>query len=421
MDISSYIEQLNASERVMRLASLRELAGFIHEGKIPEVKASTDVNNHIHTTYSFSPYSPTKAVWAAYQAGLGTCGIMDHDTMSGANEFIEAGKILGIKTTVGMECRVSFENTALRDRRINNPDQTGVVYMALHGVPHQNIDKLKDFFAPLIERRNLRNKKMVSNINKIFEAYDISLDFEKDIIPISQYNDGGSVTERHLMMALAQSLIKRFTKGEKLVGFLKETLKINLNEKLTGLLSDGNNIYYEYDLLGALKSDLVERIYIDAVCPDVKEVIALTKSVGAISAYAYLGDVTSSVTGDKKSQKFEDDYLCELFELLPRLGYNAVTYMPSRNTSEQLKRVRALCEKHELLQISGEDINSPRQNMVCLEQRSPEFANLRDSTYALIGHENAASIDIDNAMFSQKTASRFPSLEKRIEYFKSLA
>ena len=47
---------------------------------------------------------------------------------------------------------------------------------------------------------------------------------------------------------------------------------------------------------------IVEKIYIDATdeCPDVREVIAFSKNIGAIPAYAYLGDVGDSVTGDKK-------------------------------------------------------------------------------------------------------------------------
>ena len=45
------------------------------------------VNNHIHTTYSFSPYTPTAAVYAAKKAGLSTAGIMDHDSIGGCEEF----------------------------------------------------------------------------------------------------------------------------------------------------------------------------------------------------------------------------------------------------------------------------------------------------------------------------------------------
>ena len=92
---------------------------------------------------------------------------------------------------------------------------------------------------------------------------------------------------------------------------------------------------------------------------------------------AYLGDVGDCVTGDKRAQKFEDDYLDELVRLPDaELGFRAITYMPSRNTKAQLTRVRALCEQYGLFQISGEDINSPRQSFVCEAQRDPMFANL---------------------------------------------
>lgn len=47
---------------------------------------------------------------------------------------------------------------------------------------------------------------------------------------------------------------------------------------------------------------------------------------GGIAAYAYLGDVGNSVTGDKKAAKFEDDYLDELVGVLLELGFDAITY-----------------------------------------------------------------------------------------------
>ena len=102
----------------------------------------------------------------------------------------------------------------------------------------------------------------------------------------------------------------------------------------------------------------------DDELPDVREALDIANEIGAISAYAYLGDVGSSVTGDKRAQKFEDDYLDELIPYIKELGFRAVTYMPSRNTRAQLERLRALCEKYELFQISGEDINSPRSPCV---------------------------------------------------------
>jgi hypothetical protein len=395
------IDRLNNKDVLVRLDSLRELMKMIENGEIERPVSGEDVNNHIHTTYSFSPYSPTKAVWMAYNAGLKTAGIMDHDSLSGAREFIEAGKIVGILTTIGTECRASMAGTALEDKRINNPDQKGIAYMALHGIPHQNIDVVIDFFKPYSEARNRRNRKMVENINLLTAGVGICLDFDRDVLPLSNSFLGGSVTERHLLYALSKKITARFGRGSDVVSFLENDLKMPLSAKVKNYLLDEENDFYEYDLLGALKSNMVEKFYVDAdeECPPVKDIIALGRKIGAISAYAYLGDVGDSVTGDKKAQKFEDDYIDLLFDTIKELRFNAVTYMPSRNTMEQLRRVRSMCDSYGFFQISGEDINSPRQKFICEAQRNPEFANLHDATLRLIRHENESTEDITKAMF----------------------
>ena len=105
----------------------------------------------------------------------------------------------------------------------------------------------------------------------------------------------------------------------------------------------------------------------------------------------------NSVTGDKKTQKFEDDYLCELVDVLKEYGFDAITYMPTRNTREQLDRLMKLCEENGFFQISGEDINSPRQSFRCKALDDPAFAHLIDATYALIGYEELASRDLPAA------------------------
>ena len=389
MNKEQLIERLNDADVNVRLESLRQLMAMIKAGEIEAPKQGNDVNNHIHTTFSFSPYSPTKAVWMAYNAGLQTAGIMDHDSLSGAREFIEAGKIVGILTTIGVECRVNMKNTPLGDKRINNPDQKGIAYCTMHGVPHQHIDEVVNFFKPYVAKRNERNRKMIDKINELTAPYGIKTDFDKDVVPLSEFANGGSITERHLLFALSKKITERFGKGEAVVKFLTEDMGISVSGKVQGFLMDSNNVHYEYDLLGALKSNLVEKFYIDAdvECPDVTEMVALAAKINAFSAYAYLGDVGDSVTGDKKTQKFEDDYIDLLFDTIKDLKFKAVTYMPSRNTMEQLRRIRSMCDKYGFFQISGEDINSPRQSFICEAQRNPEFANLYESTMTLIRHE----------------------------------
>lgn len=413
------IAGLNAPTKEERLANLKELVELHKNGTLPMPEDGGYVNSHIHTTYSFSPYSPTKAVYTAWVNGLTTAGIVDHDSVGGCREFIEAGEIIGIITTIGMECRVSFKNTPFADRRLNNPDQIGCAYVLAHGIPHQSIDKMAEFMKPYRLARNERNKKMIANINAIIESAGITLDFEKDVIPLSNWNEGGSVTERHILFALSIKIVELCGKGQKVVDFLTEKFGLALSEKQVKQMLDTEYSHYEYDLLGILKGSLVEKIYIDATdeCPDVEDFLAAVKEIGAVSAYAYLGDVGDSVTGDKKAQKFEDDYLDEVVPYVKELGFNSIAYMPSRNTLEQLQRLMKLCKENDLFEISGEDINSPRQAFINDKIKEAPFKHLVTATWTLIGHEKEATKCLENGMFTEKTINKYPTIDERIEYF----
>ena len=390
-----------------RLAALEALARAVAEGRETLPPFGQDVNNHIHTIYSFSPYSPTEAVWYARLAGLQSAGIMDHDSIAGAPEFVRAGEILGLATTVGVECRADFGGTRLRGRSINNPDQAGIAYMAIHGIPPARYVQVAAYFAPRIEARHVRNRRMLERLGTVLSGSAWDLDYEADVLPLSQARNGGTVTERHLLFALTQRVLAVAETPRRVVRILEEDFALSVPESVRGKLADVDNPWPEYDLLGFLKGTLLKRCYLpaDAECPAVADVVGFAREIGAIPAYAYLGDVTVSVTGDKAAQAFEDEYLDELFEELVRLGFPAVTYMPSRNTPAQRARVRDLCRQWNLLEISGEDINSPRQSFVCEAQRAPECAHLNEAAWALIGHEREAALDESRGFFSSVTCA----------------
>jgi len=375
------LNKLNAPTREERIANLREV---MKTTTFPE-PVPQYINNHIHTTYSFSPYSPTAAVYAARMEGLCTAGIIDHDSISGAEEFLEAAEIIGIPVTIGMEARVSMDNTRLEGRRTNNPDQVGVSYMTIQSVPHDKIPVLTEFFKPYQAARHERNRKMIDKINKLV---GVELDYERDVLPLSEAADNGGVTERHLMYALAIELVKQVGKGQGMIDKLT-ALGMSLNDKQKAMLLDTEYPFYEYDVLGMLKGTFVPMIFIDATdeCPTLKDMVKLCVDIDAYLCYAYLGDVGDSVTGDKKAQKFEDDYLDDVFECLKEEGVTAVTYMPTRNTPAQLERLRGLCDQYGMFQISGEDINSPRQSFIIRAMENPMFQNLIDATWKLIEHE----------------------------------
>ena len=95
MDQETLLKGLNAPEKQQRLEALRGLRKMLDEGQIAEPERTTDTNNHVHTTYSFSPYSPSAAVYYAYMSGRcagihrgrGNYAYHDHDRLRGTREL----------------------------------------------------------------------------------------------------------------------------------------------------------------------------------------------------------------------------------------------------------------------------------------------------------------------------------------------
>jgi hypothetical protein len=419
--MGNLLNAIKSGKPNIRLNALKKITLQLDSGHL--IKTG-EVNNHIHTIYSFSPYSPAMAAYKAYNAGLSAIGIVDHDSVSGCREFLKACGIIGIASTVGFEIRVNVLNTAVEGRKINNPDSANIIYIAVHGIPHNAINRVNKFLKIIRSARNKRNVQMLNKLNNVIVKTGLKqVDYKEDVYNISMAGYGGSITERHILYALVKKIISKTGKGIKLIKFLSDYLEIDINITAKKFLDDENNPYYEYDLLGVLKASFLDKIYIQ---PDYNECISVFKAVdfanliNAIPAYAYLGDVKDSPTGDKKAEKFEDDFLEELMPELKRIGFKAITYMPPRNNIEQLRRVKKLCKENDFMEISGVDINSARQSFNCPEIKNPEFSNLIDSTWALIAHEKLASFKEKYALFSRNNPFKDKTLEQRIKIYSEI-
>jgi hypothetical protein len=380
-----------------------------------------EINNHIHTVYSFSPYTPAMAAWRARAAGLAVAGSVDHDSVGAAVEMLEACAVLGMGATVGFELRVSCLDSPFADRKLNNPDSVGIAYMTVQGIPRQSVPETAAFLAPIGKARGERNRRTTAAASAILaEAGYATVDYGRDVVPLSKAAEGGSVTERHILAAVALSILARHGTGPDLVAGLEANLDLKASAKVAALLSDEGNPHLLYDLLGFLKSGFLERVFVQPgsdECVPVGMVTAFARSIGAIPAYAYLGDVADSPTGDKKAEKFEDDYLDGLLPYLADSGFQAVTYMPPRNTAAQLSRLRILCERQGLMEISGVDINSSRQGFSCPEVLAPSMSRLIGSTWALVAHEKLSGLDRALGLFSDQSPLAALPLAERMDRY----
>ena len=411
---------LGAVTRDERLSNLRSLV----DSNIEEILTSPltdEVNNHVHTNYSFSPYSPAQAAWMARSAGLRAVGSVDHDSIAAADETIEACKILRIGSTVGFELRVSFARTPFGEVRMNNPDSLGIAYIVVHGVPRPRIPEVVGFLAPLQRERNERNRRQVTALNRLLAELSAPAVSYAEVEANSRCSEGGSITERHILYTVASVLMKWLTPGAALREWIETHLAGGLARRLRTLLDDAENPHYVYDLIGILKSSFLPQFFIQpsgSECIPVDQVVAFANEIGAVPAYAYLGDVAESPTGDKKAENYEDAFLDDLMPEVTRIGFKAVTYMPPRNTRAQLGRVRHLCEVNHLMEISGVDINSSRQSFTCPEIVEPEFRHLIDATWALIAHEKLTSVDPTLSLFA--TSSGGATLHERIAQYAAI-
>ena len=254
------LPDLNADRVEDRLEALRT---FRRRRSAPPLLADRrqEVNCHVHTIYSFSPYSPASAAAHAQEAGLAAVGIMDHDSMAGAAEMREAGRILGLATTQGVELRVSAAGTFLEGRRINNPDSTGVLYMIVHGVPARSVGWVRKFLKPIQAAREERSRRMVESLDALLPRYGLRpLDWDRDVRARSRAAEGGTITERHILCAVASAIVEKTGPGEAVLGFLERVIGIRAPARVAGYLRDPANPVLLFDLLGLLKSSFIEKV-----------------------------------------------------------------------------------------------------------------------------------------------------------------
>lgn len=378
-----------------RLKALRKLKSNLPESE----KRSDAVNIQTHTIYSFSPYTPSMAAYMAYKFDLRVAGILDNYTIAGAKEFIEACKILNLTYSVGVELRADFKE-----------GDTPYSNVALFGIAQKYFKSLK---KELVHYRNTRRENVLSTldaVNKKVKSYGIVIDFKKDVKPLVQE----VVLSKYVYFALAKKIIERFGEGEKSCRFLIENLKMELTETEEGLLCDGTNPYYVYDMANII-SDNYTVFHTFKNYPGPSDVVEFGHKVGAICSYEYVikrGKV-------KMSDDERIGYNERLIKKLKELGFDAVSFDPSAFSEPVLKNFKKLLKENELLPLGLTRVEFPRRRFD-YSCNDPELKrDMTDAVYAIVGSEISENSNAAQGFISSDDVS-FKSFEEKVRLFSKI-
>ena len=333
-----------------------------------------------------SLYSPTMCAYYAHKSGCFAVAINDYATVKGYKELKKACEILSMPYACGyhIDCKPLFG------------EKKGVVYG--YGVAYNDYKNLT------LELNDVRTKKqrgivkIIENVNKFISLYGIT-------IPVKAVIKGKNnvITEKNVAKVLAEILVKKFGKEEKLLDFLKTVLKIDSCENDLRFIKEQENSYFEEDLAKVIYTKCLLLKSKDKK-DDCKKFIEINNKYGVISAYRL------------EIKNFDEKQLKLYVDTLLEKGFNAVSFKCNDIDKEELDKIVDYFMDRGLLAISLYKLGLPRQLMPIMEESSKLYLN----SLAVIGNAISVNCDKDDGLFGINTINNCESLNKRVELFANI-
>ncbi len=301
------LDSFDAEQRRQALAALADQARQASTGQ--------NVNMHFHSFFSYNGrgWSPSHIAIQARREELYAAGLCDFDVLDGLEEFLTAGRVLGLRSAVFLETRAYL--SAYGDKEINSPGEPGVAYSMGAGftaVPEAGSPQATTLKA-LAAGARTRNEKLVSRIN--MRLQNLEIDYATDVLPRTP---SGNATERHIVSAYVDAARQRFP-GKALEGFWGMVLQTDA-ATVRDLLADRTA------LENRVRSRLAKRGGLGYVQPSpetfpkMEEFYAWVAACDAIPMVAWL-DGTSPGEADPEAL-----FSCEM-----EMGAEALNIIPDRN------------------------------------------------------------------------------------------
>jgi hypothetical protein len=373
---------------------------------------------HFHSFFSFNAleYSPSRIAWEARKAGLYAAAVCDFDVLDGLEEFLEAGRLLGLRAAVHVETRAFLG--AFRDAEINSPGEPGVTYIMGAGfprIPAAGTDGARGLEGYRAAATN-RNIDLVRRINAALPA--IAVDYAADVTPLTP---AGNATERHIVRAYVRKAVEVFRRPDRVARFWMDVLAMPFEETLM-LMSDAPAMEERVRSRLAKKGGIGYVQPTPGTFPPAEAFCKWVLSCDAVPMTTWL-DGTSP--GERDAAK--------LLDAMEACGAAALNIIPDRNWNirdpgqravkqERLREIVTLCESREIPVNVGTEMNKlglPFADDLACEALARHGAAFLRGARIMVGQ----SILARYANFSYAgpaAAAEFPGVAERNRFFEAV-
>lgn len=382
--VEELTRQLDSPDEFERHHALEELAQMAREGEVELEPRKNWINLHAHTFFSYSGYgySPSRFAWEAYREGLEAAGIVDFDCLDGTQEFLEAGRILNLKTTAGFETRVFIKE--YRDRVINSPREPGVFYLVGTGFvrPPEADSSAAETLGAMQERALKRNVSMLKRLNE--HLAPLRVDYEADVLPLTA---AGNATERHMVTAIEAKARDDYGGGEDLAHFWAKKLEVGPDE-VRKLLNDVPA------LKGLIRSKLMKHGGVGYVQPDsesfppLQRAVDMTRAEGAVPSACWLDGTSEGEQDPLEHFGFLRDCGCATITIIPDRNWN----VPEEERDAKVMKLNeaiAAAQQLDMPILVGTEMNKYGTRLVDdfeSEALAPHLHTFRKGAHILWGH-----------------------------------
>lgn len=363
MDAKELLESLHqrlvsfqAVERKAAVLEFKEKFPETPEAEKPETRA---YNLHCHTFYSFNGYgySPSYlACWAKAER-LFAIGKIEFDVLDGADEFIDAAKLLGLRAACGVESRVVISE--LSDKVINSPGEPGIAYHLGIGFTTAEIPAEQAAFLNRMKQAAAdRTRGIVARVNPALAP--LELDFDSEVLPLTP---AGNATERHVCAAYAAKAAKMFPDEAERAEFWASKLKLELEEAKKLI---GNTVKLE----GTIRSKMMKSggpgyVKADpASFPALKAMNEFTIACGAIPSIAWLDGLSAGEADPDALLDLHESYGCALFNLIPDRNWNFPDPEVKAKKVAAMHKMIDCCVRRGMPVFVGTEMNAFGQKLV---------------------------------------------------------